>query len=294
MKLSVVLATRNNASELGVFLESLSRCRAPGDWEVIVVDNGSTDATRQTVESFGAVLPLRYCRQPAPGKSISLNHGLRRAQGEIVLFTDDDVEPDPDWLLNHVRAMDAHPGTCMVGGRITVDHDALPAWLGASFNLRGMLVTEHDLGDAPRPYAAGEHPFGPNMSVRRRCLEGIEQPWPEHLGPGTALPLGDELLFSRKIAARTGENMLYEPSCAVRHRAAPEKIRFLPALRRCFLGGYVAGRYAGPATEHRDGAAPAALRLARDRLGRSRSLPELLCMSTRAGGYAWGRLRSRD
>lgn len=293
MKLSVVLATRNNARDLGVFLGSLGRCRAPGDWEIIVVDNGSTDATRQTVESFGAVLPLRYCRQPVPGKSIALNHGLRRVRGEIVLFTDDDVEPDPDWLLNHVRAMDAHPGVRMVGGRIRVDHGTLPAWLANSFNLRGMLVTEHDLGDEPRPYAAGEHPFGPNMSVRRSCLEGIDRPWPEHLGPGTALPLGDEMVFCARIAAGQNDVMLYEPSCAVRHRAAPEKIRFLPALRRCFLGGYVAGRYAAPFGERREMPSAPKLRLARDRLGRFRSLPELLCMSARAGGYAWGRLRSR-
>lgn len=291
MKLSVVLATRNNARVLGTFLESLTRCRAPGEWEIIVVDNGSTDATRQTLEQFTGRLPLRCCRQPLPGKSVSLNHGLREARGEIVLFTDDDIQPAPDWLQNHVRAMARNPGMAMIGGRITVDPATLPAWLAASFNLRGMLVTEHDLGDEPRPYAAGEHPFGPNMSVRRRSLDGLERPWPEHLGPGTALPLGDELLFCRNVAA--GGGMLYDPSCAVRHRAAPEKIRFLPALRRCYLGGYVAGRYAEPAGARQEARTASTLRLVRARLGRSRSISELLCMSARAGGYAWGRFRGR-
>ena len=121
MQLSVILSTRNNAPALGRLLQALAQCDAPDSWECLIVDNGSTDATRQTIEHCMDKLPLHYLYQPLPGKSISLNLALREAQGEVILFTDDDVIPEPGWLLAHIRAMRDNPEVRLLGGRIRVD-----------------------------------------------------------------------------------------------------------------------------------------------------------------------------
>jgi GT2 family glycosyltransferase len=93
-KASVVVATYNGARTLQNCLESLNRLNYP-DYEVIVVDDGSTDATAEVAKLF---LTVRYIRQTNQGLSAARNTGIRAAQGEIVAFTDDDCRADEDWL----------------------------------------------------------------------------------------------------------------------------------------------------------------------------------------------------
>lgn len=290
MQLSVILSTRNHAGLLCQFLESVTACDTPDTWELIVVDNGSTDETESVILTFRDRLPVVYCYQGVPGKGISINKGLRRARGEIILFTDDDVCPHRNWLIGHVNAMKKNPSMNIIGGRIVVDRSALPGWLDRSSNLRGMLVSEHDLGDAARPYTAPEFPFGPNMSVRRSALAGLARPWPEDIGPGRLVFLGDEIVFAVRISAADGSDRLYEPSCLVEHRPRIGRHFFLEALRRCFTGGYAAGYCRLDAGTAATRGSASILSLAGLRLRRARSLQEILCMGVRGLGYGWGRL----
>lgn len=93
-KVSVVVATYNGARTLRLCLESLGRLNYP-DYEVIVVDDGSTDAVPQIAAQFPNV---RYVRQPHRGLGAARNTGIAAATGQIVAFTDDDCRADPDWL----------------------------------------------------------------------------------------------------------------------------------------------------------------------------------------------------
>src|SRR5215471_5623735 len=98
--LTVLIATRNGAHTLPRCLAALGQLIAPvGGWKLIVVDNGSTDATREIVESFADRLPLTYLLEPRPGKNAALNAGLDHVEGDLVVFTDDDVLARPDWLV---------------------------------------------------------------------------------------------------------------------------------------------------------------------------------------------------
>jgi glycosyltransferase involved in cell wall biosynthesis len=97
-KVSVVVSTFNGARTLKACLESLGKLRYP-DYEVIIVDDGSTDATPQIASLFPA---FRYLRQPNRGLSAARNAGIGAAQGEIVAFTDDDCRVDENWLFHLV------------------------------------------------------------------------------------------------------------------------------------------------------------------------------------------------
>src|SRR5438045_1834714 len=100
MKYSVLIATYNRVSMLADTLTSLA-CLAPAcPWAVIVVDNNSTDSTREMVEAAARTFPapLRYAFEREQGRSAALNCGFRLAGGDIIVTTDDDVRVDADWL----------------------------------------------------------------------------------------------------------------------------------------------------------------------------------------------------
>src|SRR5215510_14520334 len=107
MKYSVIIATYNRAEELVKTLESLKNLESNGPWEVIIVDNNSSDNTREVVlervDSFP--VPLRYVSETEQGRSAALNAGIHASQGEILAITDDDVRVDPKWLVNAERAL---------------------------------------------------------------------------------------------------------------------------------------------------------------------------------------------
>ena len=126
MKFSVVIATYNRADELGKTIQSLSQLRVDEPWEVLIVDNNSSDNTKDVVlkaaETFP--VPLHHLFECEQGRSAALNTGIRAAQGEIIATTDDDVRVEPDWLTNAERALQ-NLNCDYLGGR------ALPIWSGA-------------------------------------------------------------------------------------------------------------------------------------------------------------------
>ena len=95
--LTVFLATRNGSRTLPGVLESFTRLRVPpSGWKLVVVDNGSTDQTCEIVASFRASLPVTYVFEGRMGKNVALNTGLTHLEGDLAVFTDDDVFPNPD------------------------------------------------------------------------------------------------------------------------------------------------------------------------------------------------------
>src|SRR5271169_5851600 len=106
MHISVVLGTYNRGDNLRLTLETfLSLVFQDLNWELLVVDNNSTDSTREVVENFArtAAFPVRYIFEKIQGRSAALNAGIAEAKGEIIVFTDDDVLLHPDWLSNLKR-----------------------------------------------------------------------------------------------------------------------------------------------------------------------------------------------
>src|SRR6266496_2856006 len=121
MNVSVVIPTYNRAHSLRHTLEALREQRVPPEitWEVIVVDNNSSDDTRAVVESLRPTFPapLLYVFEPHQGTSRARNAGIDQAKGTAISFTDDDTLPASDWVTRADRALDRQ-GADVIGGRI--------------------------------------------------------------------------------------------------------------------------------------------------------------------------------
>src|SRR5258708_38656458 len=101
MKVSIIICTKNRAQSLRETLAALGSVHVPEEWasELIVVDNGSTDNTNTVVRDAGiSNMEVRYLHEPRRGKGYAYNSGIAAATGEILLFTDDDVQPPTNWI----------------------------------------------------------------------------------------------------------------------------------------------------------------------------------------------------
>jgi glycosyltransferase involved in cell wall biosynthesis len=217
MTFSVVIATYNRAADLRATLDSLSGLRPAEGWEVIVVDNNSTDGTRTAVESavpsFPA--PLHYLFEREQGRSPALNAGIRAARGEIIVTTDDDVRVDPDWLD---RAADGlrRLGCDYVGGRVLPLWGAAPPpWLSARGGRHWAVIALLDYGPQPIEFGA-RVPLGVNMAFRREAFAraGLLDP---HTGRTAGTLLGQEVREWCIRARAAGLRGFYVPELVVRH-----------------------------------------------------------------------------
>ena len=160
-RVSVVVCVYNGAATLRACLASLGRLDYP-DYETIVVDDGSTDATAAIAGEFAGVTLLR---QPNGGLSHARNVGLRAATGTVVAYTDCDCEADEDWLFRLVVALE-QTGLAGVGGPnlAPADEGVVAACVG-----RGPGGPAHVLLDDLR----AEHVPGCNMAFRRDALRAV-------------------------------------------------------------------------------------------------------------------------
>jgi glycosyltransferase involved in cell wall biosynthesis len=147
---SVVITTYNRAGVLARALESLLRQEASDlRYEILVVDNNSTDSTWAVVESLGDGTggKLRYLFEPRQGVAYGRNAGIRASRAPIIAFTDDDVTVAPDWIATLKQALDGHPQADCVGGRVLPRGDqTMPSWLGRDYWGPVALL---DYGDSP-------------------------------------------------------------------------------------------------------------------------------------------------
>ena len=197
--LTVLIATYNGAKTLPAVLNAHCALEPPdGGWKLVIVDNGSTDDTQEIIAAFRQRLPLTYLCEPKKGKNIALNTGLATTSGDLVVLTDDDVLPQPNWLRQLHLASTSHPSFSIFGGPILPKWE-LPAedWIltwvpiGPTFS----LLNPFDEGPInPRLV------FGPNMAVRAEIFQSGHR-FDETIGPqGSNYAMGSETEFLRRLA----------------------------------------------------------------------------------------------
>src|SRR5438270_1220934 len=123
MDISLIICTKDRCHQLARCLDAVQRIRFDRPWELIVVDNGSTDDTAVVVREFIKATDVRamYWFEPRPGKCHGLNSALETASGQILAFTDDDCYPAPEFLSQIWSVFD-DPSVGYIGGRIML-HD---------------------------------------------------------------------------------------------------------------------------------------------------------------------------
>lgn len=171
--LSVVICTRDRATSLAETLECLRRAdRERVRVQIVVVDNGSTDDTKAVVASCDFSPPVQYLWEPCPGKAHAMNRALKGAQlGDVIAFLDDDMSPEPDWVLAVMSACKSWPQCDFFGGRTPVrwPPGPFPGW-ATSRRLRGWAYSSEDHGSRDLPFGPGEWPSPGNFWVRSRVF----------------------------------------------------------------------------------------------------------------------------
>ncbi len=201
---SVVICTRNRARSLARTLESLIVAAAltTEPWELIVVDNGSSDDTAATAESFASRLPVRLVSQPIAGLSNARNAGVAAARGDYVLWTDDDVMVDPQWLAAWFHAFRTRPDDAVFGGRTEprFEEPRQDWFIAGQKHLKSLLaVRDADWVEV----SPKELPWGLNYAVR--AIEQRRHPYDPRLGvaPGRRRG-GEEVAVVNAILAEGG------------------------------------------------------------------------------------------
>ncbi len=222
---SLLIATHNRAALLARTLDHLSALRIPSDAAVdlLVVGNACTDSTAEVVASAGRQLafPVRYINEPQLGVAFARNRCLREGAGEILMFLDDDVWPEPHWLEAMLAVFATAPAD-IVGGRVDLWWEAVsrPKWFNAS--LEDWLGTR-DHGNTVRELTDPNDALSANLGLRRGVLEKIGG-FTTGLGrTGNRLLSCEERDFlARALAA--GCRMYYAPGAAVKHWVAPHRV----------------------------------------------------------------------
>jgi glycosyltransferase involved in cell wall biosynthesis len=229
LRVSLVVCTFNRADILPRCLQAAcGQTLLPSEYEVVVVDNGSTDSTAAIVKSFarrGCGAAIRYLYEPVKGLSHARNAGTRAARAPVVCYIDDDAIADPHLLFETVKVFDSYPDAGCAGGRIDLClPPALPWWysdLLAGYFSRFRLGFDH----VTRVSEIGQYPFGANISFRKSALEAAGG-FNASLGRiGKDFSGGEEIDAACKIA-RLGLGIYYTPFAAVKHCILPGRIRW--------------------------------------------------------------------
>lgn len=213
--ISIIICTRNRAEQLVCTLNALEECLLPnsvgGPVELLVVDNASTDDTARVVHNWvSRHYSVRYLYEPRIGKGSAFNAAVGAALGNILVFTDDDVRPGPEWLRAHVECY-ANAEVAAVQGRVALEFaESPPDWMTSTHR---SFLAEAEFGDAVVfPFYAAL--IGANMSVRRSVVIAVG-PFNPLLGPGRA-GFADDTEFSERLVA-LGLKQMYQPQASVSH-----------------------------------------------------------------------------
>lgn len=215
---TVVVCSYNRAESLRDTLRAL-RAQQPEPtraWEIIVVDNNSTDHTRNVVTEAQRDWPLlRYTFEPAQGLSHARNCGIGAARGEVLLFTDDDVLPEPDWLEVTLLGLDTWQADACGGYIAPIWAVPPPNWLTERFY--GFLAVRTDRSDDYLITQPGEAPYGANMAIRRSVFERAGLFDTTRGRKGTVLAAGEDgEMFERILAA--GLKVVFLGQSRVHHK----------------------------------------------------------------------------
>jgi len=277
------------------------------DWELLVVDNGSTDDTDRVIDSFRERLPLRGLHEPRSGLANARNCAVDGATGEYLVWTDDDATPDAAWLQAYSAAFARWPGAAVFGGRVDAEFEGTPpSWLlRALWRIPGAYAMK-DLEPEPKPLDPDLGlPFGVNFAIRLE--EQRRHPYDPSLGRRPERPglSGEETDVISRVLADGGSGWWVPEARVVHH--IPRERQTIRHLRRFYAAyGEVTSRADAPGGDPEPAGrvkpgtrsetkarllGQACIAEARYRAARIVRPPERWIVSLVASAVAWGRFR---
>lgn len=250
--ISAIICTHNREQYLGAAIDSLLR-QSFSDYEIIVVDNASSDGTAAIVQSriqtqdqtqdqtqteSGTASPrLRYLYEPTVGLSVARNTGARAAQAPILAYLDDDAEASEGWLSALLEVFENQPEVAIAGGKVTLiwpPQTHPPQWL--SDDLASSLGA-YNLGEQPsfiqQPSLT---PRGLNYAIRKAFLDQVGGFDPNLGRVGTNLLSNEEQQMTR-LALDMGWQVMYVPRALAAHNVAPARMKPGWFLKRSWWQG---------------------------------------------------------
>ncbi|MDR7521417.1 MAG: glycosyltransferase [Armatimonadota bacterium] len=219
--ISIIIPTRDRPTGLQRTLDGLAAMTVPLGvaWEIIVVDNGRPDLTREVVARHAAASGLRvhYLHEDHPGVSRARNRGMQVARGEILAFTDDDMVVDSGWLAHIHREFSADPTLGLLTGRVIM---RLPD--GSERPVRGG-TDRQTFGYPANPRRAGS---GGNMALRASVAARVGS-FDERLGLGISAWGGEDVDYIYR-ALKAGYTVLYSPQFLAYHERDTTRPNRLP------------------------------------------------------------------
>lgn len=257
---SIIICCHNSAHRLPETLAHLAQQRRTEGitWEVLIVDNASTDGTAEVARELwpaDAPAPLRVVDEPALGLSQARRRGLRDARYELLSFVDDDNWVCPDWVALTVEIMDAHPESGACGGMVTaVCEGAPPAWFSAvqgSYAVGSQAPAAGDVSEQPG------YLWGAGLTIRRAAWETLASGGFRPLlagRTGRSLLSGEdsELCLALRLA---GWRLWYDPRLALQHYIPAGRLEWR-YLRRLHEGFGASGAVLNPYRAQLQGTAP--------------------------------------
>jgi len=220
---SVVVCTQNRSALLGrVCREALQQKLSGQQWELVIVDNCSTDDTQDIARAIESENPENVCviQETELGLSAARNAGVRSSRGEYVVFLDDDAFPEPGWLQAIVGALQSGGIRCAGGPVQPLFQGELPRWFLGRFL---PYLSVWDLGDKERELTYDEYPRGANIGFRKNALEAAGGFCTDLGRKGNNLLSCEETELCLRIE-RLGGRIVYAPEARVRHLINIERI----------------------------------------------------------------------
>ncbi len=235
--LSVVICSHNRADCLGAAIESLiPQADLRGKHEILVVNNRSTDRTREVVRRFEYSHGVRHLFEAKLGLCHARNRGWQEARGQIVAYLDDDAIAGPGWLDAIEQAFASAPGLGVVGGRVEPIWEAeRPTWLSDDIALS---LTILDWSSTPKFLTdlRAEWLVGANMAIPAWLLAEVGGFHPGLDRVGKLMLSSGDVFLQKQITAK-GYACLYYPKMTVRHRVPATRVQQRWFIRRYYAQG---------------------------------------------------------
>ena len=225
MDLSIIVCTYNRAESLRHTIDALLKLEIPASisHEIIVVDNNSTDETRAVMMSYVKNHPhIRYSLEARQGLSHARNHGITASTGDTILFTDDDVLPEPDWAKQILSSLEKHQASACGGYIAPIFETPPPSWLTKRFY--GFLAVRDERTDDYEIRNPSAAPFGANMGFRRDVFIELGGFDTARGRKGKNLASGEDgEMFERTLKA--GMKVIFVGQARVHHKVESYRLR---------------------------------------------------------------------